>query len=113
MSTVRPVHDPEPPTIAEAMTHVVDVGERLVSHRLELALVELRKTIENAQQAVQLILGAALLAGAGWIFAMVAALAWLEPALGSRAGAAALVAVLQFALAGALIGLRRVKSGSR
>jgi len=101
-----------PPSIAEAVTHVVDVGERLVSHRLELAIVELRKTVENAQRTVQLIALALLLAGSGWIFAMVALFAWLERALQTRAGAAAIVAALQLALGGILIGIRRWKARS-
>jgi hypothetical protein len=98
---------PDQPSIAEAVTHVVDAGERLVSHRLELAIVELRQTIESAGRIAGLVVLAALLAGCGWIFAMIALFAWLEPLLGSRAGSAAAVGGLQLALAGVLFALRR------
>jgi uncharacterized membrane protein YqjE len=92
----------ESPTIADAVTHVVDVGERLVTHHLELAIVELRQTIEKLAQVTQLTFAALLLAGIGWVFAMIALLAWLET-LGSRALAAAIVAGLQLALAAGLL----------
>jgi uncharacterized membrane protein YqjE len=98
----RMLRKAEPPTIGDAMTQVVDMGERLVSHHLELAVVELRQTIEKLAQLTQLTLAAALLAGVGWVFAMVALLAWLET-LGSRPMAASIVAGLQLALAAALV----------
>jgi hypothetical protein len=92
----------EPATIADAMSHVVDVGERLVSHRLELALVELRQAIEHAQRTAQVMLGAALFAGCGWVFAMLALFSWLE-SFSSRPIAAAAVGGLQLALAAGLV----------
>ena len=103
--------EPDEPSIAEAVTHVVDAGERLVSHRLELAIVELRQTIESAGRIAGLVLLAALLAGCGWIFAMIALFTWLEPLLGSRTAAAAAVGGLQLVLAAVLIALRR-RSGA-
>ena len=103
---------PDKPSIAEAVTHVVDAGERLVSHRLELAVVELRQTIESAGRIAGLVLLVALLAGCGWVFAMIALLAWLEPLLGSHAGGAAAVGSLQLVLAGVLFALRRSHTAS-
>ena len=105
--TRRPIPETEPPSIADALTHVVDVGEQLVSHRLELVVVELRKTIEGIQQAAQLMLVALLLAGSGWVFAMLALFTWLFERFGSRALAAAAVGLLQLALAAILVMMRR------
>ena len=95
----------EPPSIADAMNHVVDVGERLVTHRLELAVVELRKTLENAQRTAQWAAAVLLLAASGWGFSMLALLWWLEHVT-SRAVAATAVGGLQLGLMGLLI-LRR------
>jgi hypothetical protein len=100
----------KPPTIGDAMSDVMDAGERLVTHRLELAMIEMRKTLENLQQTATLGAGAALLAGTGWIFAMLALFWWLER-FASRPLAAAAVGVLQFVLAVTLLKSRARLSG--
>ena len=101
------------PTLADAMSHVVDAGERLVSHRLELAVIELRLTIEKLQQTALAGLTASLLAGTGWIFVMLALFWWLE-SFGSKAVAAAAVGALQLLLALVLVKNReRLFGGSQ
>ena len=94
------------PTIADAMSQVVDVGERLVSHGVELGVVELRRTLVKAQQLAQLFFGALLLGCTGWVFAMLALLWWLEHLM-PRAVAASVLGIVQLVLAGALIANRQ------
>ena len=106
MNSAHRVAQIEPPSVADAMSHVVDAGERLISHRLELAVVELRQTLESAQRTARWALATSLLAAGGWVFFMLALL-WALELVAPRALAAAIVGLLQLTLMGVAILERR------
>jgi hypothetical protein len=93
--------DEEAPRLGDALTRVVDAGERLASRQLELAVLELRAAIAEVREAAQRALAAGVIAGSAWVFAMVALVAWLE-GFWPRSAAIAAVAALQFVFAIAL-----------
>jgi uncharacterized membrane protein YqjE len=94
------------PHLGEALNRVVDAGERLAQHRLELALVELRQTISALQIPATATLGAAILVVCGWVFVAIGAMRWLAE-LWPPFAAALAVGVAQFAIAALLFGWQR------
>jgi hypothetical protein len=93
------------PHLGEALNRVVDAGERLAQHRLELALVELRQMI-SAQIPATATLGAAILVVCGWVFVAIGAMRWLAE-LWPPFAAALAVGVAQFAIAALLFAWQR------
>jgi hypothetical protein len=98
------------PSLATAVSRIVDAGQRLVMDRIDLARLDILDVIERAERGAALIIAGALFATVGWLGAMTAVVVALQPYF-SLSGAAALIGGANLLIGGGLVllGMQRLR----